>query len=78
MRQRLEQQTTMGIRLIAEGKFPSHSRDELLAVLKALQHIFITPKLSEKIFELLENKICVGKSKPVVPRWIYCTSLYWQ
>ena len=37
MRQRFEQQTTMGITPITEVKFPIRSRDELPPVLMALQ-----------------------------------------
>jgi hypothetical protein len=63
MRQRFEQQTTLGILPVKEVKFPLKSRDELPPVLAALQHIFITPELNEKIFSLLEDKICKGKQK---------------
>ena len=63
MRQRFEQQTTMGITPISEARFRLRSRDELPPVLKALQHIFMTAELNEKIFVLLENKICSGKKK---------------
>ena len=63
MRQRFEQQTTFGITPISEVKFPLRSRDELPAVLKALQHIFITPALNEKVFAILEKKILTGKKK---------------
>ena len=63
MRQRFEQQTTMGITPIAEVKVPLRSRDELPPVLKALQHIFVTPELNEKIFALLEEKICKEKKQ---------------
>jgi hypothetical protein len=61
MRQRFEQQTTMGITPVSEVKFPLRSRDELPPVLKALQHIFVTPELNEKIFAILEAKICAEK-----------------
>jgi len=63
MRQRFEQQSSMGITPIEEVKFPLRSRDELPPVLKALQHIFITAELNEKIFQLLEEKVCSGKKK---------------
>jgi hypothetical protein len=42
---------------ISDVKFPLKSRDELPPVLKALQYIFITPELNEKVFALLEDKI---------------------
>ena len=32
-------------------------------VLKALQYIYITPEINEKVFSLLENKVCKGKKK---------------
>ena len=63
MRQRFEQQTTLGIRPISEVKLPTKSRDELPAVLMGLQYIFITPEVSEKIFTLLEEKVCADKKQ---------------
>ena len=63
MRQRFEQQQTIGINPIGEVKFPLRSRDELPPVLKALQNIFLTSELNEKIFQLLEAKVCSGKKK---------------
>ncbi len=63
MRQHFEQQTTLGITPISEVKFPLRSRDELPPVLKALQHIFLTPVLNEKVFALLETKVVGGKKK---------------
>ena len=63
MRQRFEQQMNLRTVAIADVKFPLKSRDELPPVLMALQHIFITPELNEKVFALLEKKICSGKKK---------------
>jgi transposase, IS5 family len=63
MRYRFEQQITLGFQPINEVTFPLRSRDELPAVLKALQHIFITPELNEKVFTLLESKFIKGKKK---------------
>jgi len=63
MRQRFEQQTSLGITPISEVKLPLKSRDELPQVLMALQYIFVTPELNEKFFSLLENKICSDKKK---------------
>lgn len=63
MRQRFEQQMNLRTVAIADIKFPLKSRDELPPVLKALQYIFITPELNEKVFQLLEKKIVVGKKK---------------
>lgn len=63
VRQRFEQQLSLKTVPVAAVKFPLKSRDELPPVLKALQYIFITPELNEKVFELLEKKICHGKKK---------------
>ena len=63
MRQRFEQQMNLRTVAIAHAKFPLKSRDELPPVLKALQYIFITPELNEKVFHLLEQKICKNKKQ---------------
>jgi len=63
MRHRFQQQTTIGITPITQVKFPLRSRDELPPVLMALQHVFITPVLNEKVFALLEKKVLKGKKK---------------
>ena len=63
MRQRFKQQTTLGITPISEVKFPLRSRDELPPVLMALQHIFMTPELNEKVFTLLEKKVVNTRKK---------------
>jgi hypothetical protein len=63
MRQRFEQQQTIGIIPISDIKFPLRSRDELPPVLKALQYIFVTPELNKRVFDLLEKKICSGKKQ---------------
>jgi transposase, IS5 family len=63
MRQRFEQQMNLRTVPIADVKFPLKSRDELPPVLMALQYIFITPELNEKVFQILEHKICSGKKK---------------
>jgi len=63
MRKRFEQQMNLRTTAIRDVRFPLKSRDELPPVLKALQYIFITPELNEKIFSLLEEKICKGKKK---------------
>jgi len=63
MRQRFEQQMNLRTVAIADVKFPLKSRDELPPVLRALQYIFITSGLNEKIFRLLEQKICKDKKQ---------------
>ena len=63
MRQRFEQQMNLRTVAIADVKFSLKSRDELPAVLMALQYIFVTAELNAKVFSLLEKKICSGKKK---------------
>ncbi len=63
MRQRFEQQMNFNTVPISDVKFNLKSRDELPPVLMALQYIFITPELNEKVFTLLEKKICANKKK---------------
>lgn len=63
MRQRFEQQMNLRTVAISDVRFPLKSRDELPPVLKALQYIFVTPELNEKVFSLLENKIVADKKK---------------
>ena len=63
MRQRFEQQMNLRTVAIADIKFPLKSRNELPPVLKALQYIFITSELNEKVFSLLEQKICKDKKQ---------------
>jgi len=61
MCQRFEQQMNLGTVPIGEVKFLMKSRDKLPPVLMALKYIFISPELNEKVFALLEEKICLGK-----------------
>ena len=63
MRQRFDQQLNLGIQPIAEVQLPLKSRDELPPILGGLQYIFTTSSLNEKVFQLLEEKICKGKKK---------------
>lgn len=63
MRQRFEQQMNLRTVTISDVRFPLKSRDELPAVLMALQHIFVTAELNKKVFALLEKKVCSGKKK---------------
>jgi len=57
MRQRFSQQQVLGITPISEVVIPKNSRHELAPVLAALQHIFVTPELNERVFALIEPKI---------------------
>lgn len=63
MRQRFEQQLNLGTLPISEIKIPTKSRDEMPPTVRALQHIFLTPELNEKVFSLLEEAICADKKK---------------
>ena len=63
MRQKFEQQITLGTTAIPDVKINLKSRDELPPILMALQYIFITPELNSQIFKLLEEKVCNNKKK---------------
>ena len=63
MRQKFEQQLSLGTTPITEVKIPLKSRDGLPPVLAGLQYIFMTPELNEKVFAILEKKVCQGKKK---------------
>ena len=63
MRKRFEAQYELGATPIGEVQFPEKSRDEMPAVLRALQYVYTTPELNEQIFDLLEKRILKGKKK---------------
>lgn len=63
MRKRFVQQRKFGIIPISEVKLPIKSRDELPPILRALQHIYVTPELNEEVFKILEGKVLKGKKK---------------
>ena len=63
MRQRFEQQFTIGTKLIAETPVLLKSRDDVPALVKALLEIYNTPKHNKQIFGILEDKILKGKKK---------------
>ena len=63
MRKRFEVQYELGAIAIESLQIPSRSRDELPPVLRALQYIYTTPELNQKIFELLETKVISGKKQ---------------
>jgi IS5 family transposase len=75
MLQPFEQQLSLGAVPISDIKIPTKSRDEMPPTVRALQHIFITAPLNEKVFKLLEEKICTHKKRPAVRVWIY--GIYW-
>lgn len=63
MRKRFEQQRKFGIVPISAVQLPIKSRDELPPILRALQHIYVTPDLNEEVFKILEGKVLKGKKK---------------
>lgn len=73
MRKRFEQQFVIGRLLIEDTEIPTQKRSGALPSLcGALKEIFITPKLNEKIFEILEKKISSGKKntgRPGMDLW---------
>lgn len=63
MRKRFEVQYELGAVPIEKLDIPTRSRDEMPPVLRALQHIYSTPELNQKIFDLLESKVLSGKKR---------------
>lgn len=57
MRHRYRMAEDLGSLPIEEIPIPTKSRDELPPVLRALQFIYCTPELKEKVFGILEKKI---------------------
>jgi len=60
MRKRFELQYEFGAKPIEKVRIPERSRDELPPVLRALQHIYTTPELNRKVFDILEKKVTSG------------------
>ena len=58
MRKRFEAQMMLGCTPIHEIAIPTKSRDEFPAFLRAMQYIYMNNELNEKIYSLLEAKIC--------------------
>ena len=63
MRERFNQQSSLDATPISEVKIDSKTRHELAPLLAALQYIFVTPELNEKVFTILESKILEGKKQ---------------
>lgn len=61
MRRRFRQEADLGSFPIEKVPIPLKSRDELPPVLRALQFVYSTPELKEKIFTILEKKIKLHK-----------------
>jgi hypothetical protein len=72
LRKRFEIQYELGATPIERLRIPPKSRDELPPVLRALQYIYTTPELNQRIFELLEAKVISGKKptgRPGMSLW---------
>ncbi|MDF1574239.1 MAG: hypothetical protein P1P86_03500 [Bacteroidales bacterium] len=64
MRKRFEQQFILGHLPIHETPVPKGPRGGALPKLvAALKEIYVTPKWNERVFEILESKITVGKKQ---------------
>jgi IS5 family transposase len=63
MRNRFEQQYSLGVIPIHEVKIRTKSRDSVPSFLAALQRIYITPEYNEKIFSILEDRLIKGKKR---------------
>jgi hypothetical protein len=62
MRKTFEIQLRFGVMPIEDVKIPLKSRHEVPAILRALQAVYCNPKLNEKIFAILSEKI-IGNKK---------------
>jgi transposase, IS5 family len=63
MRQRFEQQLTLGQIPIADVEITIKCRDAVVELLAALKQIFITPEFNGKIFSVLESVLLSGKKR---------------
>lgn len=63
MRKLFEVQYEIGVTPIEKVPLPERSRDEIPAVLRALQYIYKTPELNEKVFAVLKRRILDTKAK---------------
>jgi hypothetical protein len=72
MRKRFEVQYELGATPIEQVNIPVKSRDELPPVLRALQHIYTTPELNVKVFDILASKVVSGQKhmgRPGMTLW---------
>ena len=63
MRKKFEVQYELGATPIENLAIPTRSRDQMPPVLRALQYIYTTPEMNEKVFELLDAKVRRGKKQ---------------
>ena len=71
MRKRFEPQLTLGSIPIEQIQIPLKSRDELPALLRALQYIYTNKDVKEQVFSLLEASICkkLPTGRPGMDLW---------
>ena len=63
MRNRFEQQLSIGLLPIEKTEISIKTKDALTELLAALLKIYRTPEYNEKIFNLLENHLMKGKKQ---------------
>ena len=63
MRNRFEQQTKLGVKLIEDTPVLQKSRDDVPALIKALLAIYKIPEYNEQIFAILEDLIVKEKKR---------------
>ena len=63
MRKRFEVNPVLNLTPIEHVMLPLKSRDELPPILTALQYLFVTPSLNERIFKLIEKDVVEGKKR---------------
>lgn len=61
MRKQFENQLALGTTPINEVEIPSKTRSHIVALVAALQHIYVSPKWNTKIFSLLSEKVMKNK-----------------
>ncbi len=72
MRTLFVQQLKIGVEPISEVRIPNIVRDELPPVLRALQYIFVTPELNEKVFGILSQvfkNVDINKGRNGMSGW---------
>jgi len=63
MRKQFESQLLLGTTPINEVEIPTKTRSHIVALVAALQHIYVTPKWNTKLFGLLTEKVLKNKKE---------------
>ena len=58
-----EVQLSLGCTPIEEVKIPTKTRSHMVALVEALQYIYVRPEWNNRIFDLLSEKLLEGKQK---------------